>query len=85
MTSIILQCFGQALRQLRKAIDLTQEELAFEAGLQRNYISSLELGHKQPTLVTIFKLSQALKVAPGQLLDPVYIQIHERNLLEKKV
>ena len=48
---------------------MTQEELGFNAGLQRKYISLLELGEQQPTLTTIYKLSSALKVRPGRFLD----------------
>lgn len=57
------------VRRLRLAAGLTQEELSFKARLQRNYISSIELGEKQPSLTTIFKLSHALGLTPGRLLD----------------
>ncbi|RXZ32333.1 XRE family transcriptional regulator [Oxalobacteraceae bacterium CAVE-383] len=56
--------FGLVLRDLRKDAGLSQEQLGFEAGLQRNYISELELGQKQPSVTTLFKLSKALKVKP---------------------
>jgi len=61
--------FGKTLRRLRLAAGLTQEELGFKAELQRNYISSLELGEKQPSLTTVFKLSEALNLKPGRFLD----------------
>lgn len=61
--------FGKVLRKLRLAAGLTQEELGFNAGLQRKYISLLELGEQQPTLTTICKLSSALSVRPGRFLD----------------
>jgi transcriptional regulator with XRE-family HTH domain len=69
--------FGHVVRQLRKKAYLTQEALALEAGLQRKYISSLELGEKQASLTTIFKLSTALKVRPGELLDLVQQRLAE--------
>lgn len=47
---------------------MTQEALGLEAGLQRNYVSSLELGEKQPSLTSIFKLAKALKIAPSVLI-----------------
>lgn len=61
--------FGKVLRKLRLAAGLTQEELGFKAGLQRKYISLLELGEQQPTLTSIFKLSSALNIKPGRILD----------------
>lgn len=66
--------FGKVLRNLRKQAGLTQEGLALEAGLQRKYISSLELGEKQPSLSSIVKLSFALKIKPGDLLNLVHDQ-----------
>jgi transcriptional regulator with XRE-family HTH domain len=63
--------FGIVLRRLRQSRGLTQEELGLEASLQRNYISSIELGEKQPTLLTIFKLSSALNIRPGELIAMV--------------
>ncbi|KQN76365.1 hypothetical protein ASF04_25555 [Duganella sp. Leaf61] len=61
--------FGKVLRKLRLAAGLTQEELGFAADLQRKYISLLELGTQQPTLTSIVKLSVALKMRPGRILD----------------
>jgi transcriptional regulator with XRE-family HTH domain len=61
--------FGKVLRKLRLAAGLTQEELGFKAGLQRKYVSLLELGAQQPTLTSICKLSLALNIKPGRILD----------------
>jgi transcriptional regulator with XRE-family HTH domain len=60
--------FGKVLRRLRKEVGLTQEQLGFEAELERNFISMLELGQRQPTLTTIYRLSLPLKVlAPAMI------------------
>ncbi|MBK4737307.1 helix-turn-helix transcriptional regulator [Noviherbaspirillum sp. DKR-6] len=64
-------CFGRVLRKLRKDAQLTQEALGMKADLQRNYVSSIELGEKQPSLTSIFKLGSALNIKPGMLLDLV--------------
>lgn len=60
--------FGALLRRLRQKSGLTQEQLAFEAGLQRNYVSNMELGQYQPTITTLFKIAYALKVAPSAIV-----------------
>lgn len=60
--------FGIVLRTLRKEAGLSQEQLALEANLQRNYVSLIELGHNQPTITTIFKLAEALKIKPSKLI-----------------
>ena len=63
--------FGLVLRKVRKAADLSQEALALDADLQRNYISLIELGINQPTITTIFKLAGALKIKPNELISLV--------------
>lgn len=54
--------FGVALRQHRLSLGLTQQELAERAGLDRTYISLLELGRNSPTLETLYFLCEALNV-----------------------
>ena len=56
--------FGLVLRDLRKERGLSQEALALDAGIQRNYVSLIERGINQPTITTIFKLAIALQVRP---------------------
>ena len=51
--------FGRALRKLRLSFGKSQEALAYEAGLDRTYISLLELGRRSPTLDTIMLLCDA--------------------------
>jgi transcriptional regulator with XRE-family HTH domain len=63
--------FGTVLRRLRKQALLSQEQLGFEAGLERNFISMLELGQRQPTLTTIEKISVALKINASELIAQV--------------
>lgn len=60
--------FGQVLRRLRKEANLSQEALALDAEIQRNYISLLELGKNQPTITVIFKIAQSLKIKPNKLI-----------------
>ena len=81
--------FGKALRKLRLANGLTQEQLGFEAGLRRTHISSLELGEKEPSLKTIQKLSTAFGLPLSKLITEVEkiqkkeSQIQELNLSVK--
>ncbi len=61
--------FGLALRKQRLAVELTQEQLGLETGVQRNFISLIETGQNQPTIGTIFKLAAALGVKPSKLVS----------------
>ncbi len=65
------KAFGEALRELRLAKKLTQEQLGFEAGLRRTFISSLELGEKQPSLLTIKKIADVFDLSISKLLQRV--------------
>lgn len=60
--------FGKALRAKRKALSLSQEQLALEAGIERVYVSWLENGHKQPTFQTILKLARAMGCSASELV-----------------
>ena len=70
--------FGKVLRKARKDAGFSQEQLGFEADLQRNYISLMELGRYQPTVGTLFKLAYALKLKPNELVSLI-----ENALLEQ--
>jgi transcriptional regulator with XRE-family HTH domain len=50
---------------------LSQEKLSFESGLDRSFISQLECGLKQPSLVTIFQLAKALQTSPARIIESV--------------
>ena len=56
------------LRKLRIKAELSQDELAQRAGIDRKTINRIENGHFSPTLDTITRLSVVLKIAPGTLL-----------------
>lgn len=70
--------FGQVLKELRNENDLSQQQLAFDSELDRTYISLLERGLRLPTLGTIFKLAEVLKLSPSDMVTRV-----EKNLKRK--
>jgi transcriptional regulator with XRE-family HTH domain len=61
--------FAKNLRRLRTAAGLSQEELAFRAGLDRTYISALERGLYSASVVTIERLANALDIEPTAFLQ----------------
>lgn len=65
------EAFGKALRARRKQAGLTQEELALNAEVQRNYVSLIERNVNQPTVTIIFKLAKALNCSPKELIADV--------------
>lgn len=64
----ILVAFGQRIRQLRKSRGLSQENLAFSAGVHRTYVGMIERGEKNITLSNIRKMADAFGIFVSELL-----------------
>ncbi|MCK9362163.1 MAG: helix-turn-helix domain-containing protein [Syntrophales bacterium] len=64
----IEEAFGEVIRDIRKAKQISQETLADASNLDRSFISLLECGHKQPSLVTIFQLAKAFNVSASNIM-----------------
>lgn len=56
----ITKKFGSRLKEIRLSKNISQEELSYRAELHRTYISSVELGKRNVSLVNIEKLAKAL-------------------------
>lgn len=63
--------FSQNLVGLRKAADLSQEELAVMACIHRTEVSQLERGLRIPRIDTLVKLAGSLQVRPDRLLEGI--------------
>lgn len=64
----LLKLFGQSVRNKRLYQKLTQEELADIAGFDRTYISLIERGKRNISLLNIYRLSKALKTSTSDLV-----------------
>lgn len=64
----VATAFGAVLRAARTQTGLSQEALGLVCGLDRTYVSLLERGERQPTLGTLFSLSQHLGVSAETLV-----------------
>ncbi len=64
------QIFGSNVREHRKRLGLSQEQLALDAEMKRSYVSDLERGARNPSLRAIGRLASALRVEPWALLQP---------------
>lgn len=64
----ILKLFGRQLQAARNAKGWSQEKLAIEAELDRTYVSSVERGRRNISIINIYKLANALDVTPESLL-----------------
>lgn len=66
----IRRVVGQNLKRYREKAGLSQEQLGFEAGLHRTYVSGVERGVRNPTVVVLEKLAEPLSLEVWQLLQP---------------
>ena len=62
---------GRNVRRIRLAKGLTQEQFSDVSGFTQQYISGLESGQTNPTVVSLFELAQALGVEPTDLLKRI--------------
>ncbi len=67
-TTAFAKAFGEAVREAREKLGLSQEELSFESDLDRTYISGIERGVRNPTLKTILRICRALGIRPSRVL-----------------
>lgn len=60
---------GENVRRARLAAGLTQEQLAERSGFSQQYLSGLEQGKRNPTIVSIYELANALGVSHVELVS----------------
>lgn len=63
-----MRAVGLAIREFREEIGVSQEELGYRAGLHRTYVSDVERGRRNPTVVTLQSLADSLNVNPSDIL-----------------
>lgn len=66
--ALLLSNFGHCVKDARLALGLSQEKLALDCGLDRTYISSVERGKRNVSLINIHRLAEALGISPTDLL-----------------
>jgi transcriptional regulator with XRE-family HTH domain len=60
---------GSNLREARKKLGLTQEQVAERSGVHTTEVSRIEAGKRDPKVSTLERLAKAVEVAPGRLLE----------------
>ena len=65
----LMRAFAAELRGRRHVLGVSQEELAFLAGVNRTFIAKLELAQNQPSLTVLVKIAEALRIPVQNLLE----------------
>lgn len=60
---------GKRVRSFRKAMKISQEELAFRADIDRTYISQIERGVSNPSLLVLFKVAGVAGISVPELFE----------------
>jgi transcriptional regulator with XRE-family HTH domain len=64
----LLAGLGEAIRDRRDELGVSQERLGLESGVHRNYIGGIERAERRPTLATVATLATTLGVRPSELI-----------------
>lgn len=78
----LLLVIGEVVAKRRTMLDMSQADLAKEAGLQRTYISDIERGLRNVTILTLHDVAEALDTTPIELLKESYALFEIRNRRE---
>ena len=70
---------GENVRQTRKLRGLTQEQFAVKSGFSQQYLSSLENGKRNPSIITLYEIAVALSVEPADLLRPLRVKFKTKQ------
>ena len=62
---------GQNLRRIRVSKDVSQEQLAFDAGVDRSYLGGIERGEENPSVDTLEKIASILTIEIRNFFDPL--------------
>jgi transcriptional regulator with XRE-family HTH domain len=63
--------FGRAVREMRDALNISQEELAARSGLHRTYVAGVERGIRNPSLKSIVRIAEGLGTTVSRLFEHV--------------
>lgn len=60
---------GLNVRRLRHIAGMTQEQLAFSAGIDLTYVGGIERGRRNPSVLVLARIAEALSAEPATLLQ----------------
>ena len=69
MTDDVLHRLGARIRELRVQAGISQEALGLRSGLHRTYVGAIERGERNPSVLSLKKITDALQVTLGELFN----------------
>ena len=65
---VYLKAIGRTIREVRKELGLSQEELAHRSQIDRSHMGKIERGERNVSIINMIRISKALHCAPSELL-----------------
>ena len=69
---------GKAIQRVREQKGLSQEVVSGLADIGRTHLSAIERGERKPTLETFFRISEALRMQPSELMREIEKEIQSK-------
>jgi transcriptional regulator with XRE-family HTH domain len=71
----VAEYLGPRIRRIRRGLDMSQENLAENAGIHRTQMSAIEHGYRLPRIDTLIKLAGGLGFTPCELLGGIVWEV----------
>lgn len=71
--------FGEILLEIRKAKNITQYRLSKLTGLSERHLNYIERGVREPRLITLIRLADALEMSPGELVNAFAVRLRQEE------
>lgn len=75
-------CLGEVISERRKRLNITQEELAEDSGINRTFIGNVEHGKRNPSIGAVASIARGLRTRPSKLLASCEFCVKEREAKE---
>ena len=75
----LLKAFAAEIKARRGELQISQDELAYRAGLSRTFLGKIEIAQNQPSLTALFKLADGLQVSPDDLVKGVKSRLRKEE------
>lgn len=73
---------GFRIAQRRQSLGLKQAQLAKKVGISAKYISDIETGKRHPSLETLVKICEALRITPDYIILGAMVKEEDLNILD---
>jgi len=74
----------EKIKAIRIKYGISQMELSLKSNLSQSFIANLEKGKKQPSVLTLIRIAEALKVSPQEFF-PEYVDLNTKEQTKEKI